>query len=526
MVDLRPIGINLDILNKYNYEKLMASVTIDGTPFISECPRITGTTNSKFLYTERGINVAITYTHGIHIAKGAYGIVYNAVMSKDEYKTNVVIKLVKFKNVRQITDVINEVIMQYIISSVVVFGESVCPKIYKIFINTEDDMIIGIVMDKINSSFLDKLYELKNYPSYIQLSYICSYLLRLSIIFDKLFELYNFSHRDMKPNNIMCGTNPLDVKLIDFGMACMKYNGINIFTQSYYNTQNSKQGRDLYQLLSYLTHTKENPDLELLHKDSILQLKPLMDLIKIMGITLKNISDMPINTRINPHLKNNRMIFEDAKNLEFSFSKGMIETLNLEKFSTPGRTTLMIPSPNNWGFDKNYSIYLFLESLEYEIDIKEINNGLLLILNELSKNYKFTQYYANIEDQLLKEIVIYTGKTLSDSNSLKYYCMMSYQILTSELLSRAFTHPFVFSIYRFDRTKKLLEIMDKIMSLERIDVTKYKYFTYEFCLSKNIVSEEYPITPAAMTPAAMTGGANKKTYDWYIGLFGDQYYVN
>lgn len=527
MVDLRPIGINIDTLNKYNYDRLMSSVSdADGTegavatPYISNCPKITGDTECKFLYSDKHEDIVITYKHKVHIAKGSYGIVHNATMKKGTELKDVVIKLVKYKNAGQIADVIKEVIMQYIISSVIVFENSVCPKVYKIFINDEDDMIIGIVMDKVNSSFNDKLVELYNFPAHIQLLFICTYLSRFSVIMDKLFELYNFNHRDMKPNNIMCGKDPLDVKIIDFGMSCMTYNGIKIYTENYYKTQNSKQGRDLYQLLSYLTHDKENPSTELLSKVTKFQLKPLMDMIKINGINLKHVSPTMIETKIDPHLKHNRLVFEDAKNLEFSFRRGIIENLNFEKFSTPRKTTLLIPSPTNWGFDKDFSIYLFLENLDYEINVKEINNNLLLILNELAKSNNFVHYYGDLKN----EISTYIEKTLiiSDSNALKYHSIISYQILTDELLKRAFTSPYVFSVYRLNRATHSLEKLDITKSYEPIDRKKYKYFTYEFFLSNAIVHKEYPLDPI------ITGGNRKdnKKYDWYIGLFGGSYYIN
>lgn len=547
MVDLRPIGINIDTLNKYNYDRLMSSVSdIDGTPYISNCPKITGDTECKFLYSDKHEDVVITYKHKVHIAKGSYGVVHNATMKKGAELKDVVIKLVKYKNAEQITDVIKEVIMQYIISSVIVFENSVCPKVYRIFINDEDDMIIGIVMDKVNSSFNDKLAELYNFPAHIQLLFICTYLLRFSVIMDKLFELYNFNHRDMKPNNIMCGKDPLDIKIIDFGMSCMTYNGIKIFTDNYYRTQNSKQGRDLYQLLSYLTHDKENPSMELLSKITKFQLKPLMDMIKINGINLKHVSPTMIETKIDPHLKHNRLVFEDAKNLEFSFKRGIIENLNFEKFSTPRKTTLLIPSPTNWGFDKDFSIYLFLENLDYEINVREINNNLLLILNEMAKSNNFVHYYGDIKNKITTEISTYTGKTfiISDSNSLKYHSMISYQILTDELLKRAFTSPYVFSIYRLNRVTHSLEKLDIAKSHEPIDRKKYKYFAYEFFLSNEIIHREYPLV------STVTGGTllkksveqdtlpskpveqgtlpnitNNKKYEWYIGLFGGSYYI-
>ena len=135
------------------------------------------------------------------------------------------------------------------------------PKIYNIYRTRKND-IIYIVMEHIPkslNSYLDTLYKDKG-P--IMLYTIGKLFYDISTILSNLFARYKFFHKDLHGGNIML-TDINTVKIIDFGMSCLTYEGVTYsISKSNVGYETPRQepclSFDLLILSSWLVQYKNN----------------------------------------------------------------------------------------------------------------------------------------------------------------------------------------------------------------------------------------------------------------------------
>jgi len=82
-----------------------------------------------------------------------------------------------------------------------------------------------------------------------------TYIIKIAKILQVLYAKLQFNHRDLKLDNIMYNRNPNNtenIKLIDFGYACLNYKGIQIFNKTSKMIKCFKISRDISSILYYI----------------------------------------------------------------------------------------------------------------------------------------------------------------------------------------------------------------------------------------------------------------------------------
>jgi serine/threonine protein kinase len=118
-----------------------------------------------------------------------------------------------------------------------------CPRLYLI---GKSASTYYLVMEKMKETIYTSLWSSADKPSLIRY-YFCQIAKIAGILNTKL----QFNHRDFKTDNIMYThrNGVRQVRYIDFGFSCLKYNGMPIITPNYYVKQCNLPSRDMNSLL-------------------------------------------------------------------------------------------------------------------------------------------------------------------------------------------------------------------------------------------------------------------------------------
>jgi serine/threonine protein kinase len=242
-IDLRPYGLNLVLDSSLSQDEFEARLTKD-------------IVLNKVKADAKGFTFAngakeLEYSNPRNLGEGVYGAVTECTNSN--LCRQVAIKKVFFnKNDTPevlLANFLKECIIQIILSEVSKpVGLSGVPEVYRIGISDEatptSGFIISELMDGTLDSFIaDRTQEAKDVI-------VTDALVQVADILEFFQKTVRFNHRDLKSNNVMyktVGDKPV-YRIIDFGLACIKWNQLQIQSQFYLFRSCFKAGRDLAQL--------------------------------------------------------------------------------------------------------------------------------------------------------------------------------------------------------------------------------------------------------------------------------------
>ena len=186
-----------------------------------------------------------TYTLHSVLGRGSYGTTYQAVRD-DEV---VALKVVQNPNLASLC---KESIIQILLMKESEQEENgpFVPRLYEIAFNRELDEAY-IVSERMTGTLFhliqrnSKQENDRILPGAIQ---------EIANSLQFLGERLKFNHRDLKPDNIMYTKTPYGAysyKLIDFGLSCLRWNGLKIQNESFFPSEKIcfKKDRDIPQLL-------------------------------------------------------------------------------------------------------------------------------------------------------------------------------------------------------------------------------------------------------------------------------------
>jgi len=226
----------------------------------------------RFQKPHSGQAVRINITK--NLSKGAYGQVFEA--NSPEHKTRFVVKCINlsaFEHRNSISkmdylyDICTEVLIQMLIydaTKELSFPEfnvlgPFTPKIY--YFGT-DGLEAFVVSEQLIGNIDDIIIKGASQ------SVLANCLLQVTKMIDWLFTTLNFSHRDLKTNNILVREigAKIHVSLIDFGLSCASLNGGKLVLKPFYLPSSrlkfsTSTTRDLHSLLfsvAYLTPYEPN----------------------------------------------------------------------------------------------------------------------------------------------------------------------------------------------------------------------------------------------------------------------------
>jgi hypothetical protein len=260
-LDLATYGVPHILRAGFNFNVIKQSDLRKGTRAISVS---SGETKSFTL----GDGAGVKYTVEENLGEGTYGIAYRAkAPDGKEYA----IKFIKEKlsDKTEFITFLKECIVQILVveASKTKADGPYAPRVYDICYNSTRNE--GYIRSELMKNKLDNLVGAFT-PDQNDV-FLPDALQQIAKMISDLQKSLEFSHRDMKGDNIMYTKGPGGrrlMRLIDFGMACVTWNGMKISGSSWFDASHScfKKDRDMSQLIFYIQryhHTKLSPQLDL-----------------------------------------------------------------------------------------------------------------------------------------------------------------------------------------------------------------------------------------------------------------------
>ena len=185
-----------------------------------------------------------------HIASGTYGSVYSGKLNINKTQHNIIVKKQELKKNDSDKSIILEVLINILLKTDKIIYRFV-PKYYGSY---KIENSICIINDYISNLTFDKLIKIlsrNNTNSVKANNIICSIFLQILLTLNVMQNRYNFTHGDLKTNNIMIlktqqqsitinkrNFNPhgYTFKYIDFGFSCMtSYTKTKFHVPHYYS---------------------------------------------------------------------------------------------------------------------------------------------------------------------------------------------------------------------------------------------------------------------------------------------------
>ena len=242
-IDLRPYGLNLVLDNTISQDEFEARLTKD-------------IVLNKVKADNKGFTFAngakeLEYSNPRNLGEGVYGAVTECTNSK--HCRQVAIKKVFFNKNNTpeflLANFLKECIIQIILSEVSKpVGLSGVPEVYRIGISDEETPTSGFIISELMDGTLDSFIADRTQEEKDVI--VTDALVQVADILEFFQKTVRFNHRDLKSNNVMyktVGDKPV-YRIIDFGFACIKWNQLQIQSQSYQFRSYFKAGRDLAQL--------------------------------------------------------------------------------------------------------------------------------------------------------------------------------------------------------------------------------------------------------------------------------------
>ena len=243
-IDLRPYGLNLVLDSSLSQDEFEARLTKD-------------IVLNKVKEDAKGFTFAngakeLEYSNPRNRGEGGYGAVSECTNSN--LCRQVAIKKVEFNNKKQTPEVqlsnfLKECIIQIILIEVSKpVGLAGVPEVYRIGISDEETPISGFMISELLDGTLDSFIadRTKEEKDVI----VTDALVQVADILEFFQKTVRFNHRDLHSKNVMyktVGNKPV-YKIIDLGLACIKWNQLKIQTRAYLFRSCFKAGRDLAQL--------------------------------------------------------------------------------------------------------------------------------------------------------------------------------------------------------------------------------------------------------------------------------------
>jgi serine/threonine protein kinase len=194
------------------------------------------------------------YSVGAFLGSGSYSTIYLA--THETTNISYTIKLIPLKN-STFESVIREAIIHILLAKESLnekHGPYV-PRFYEIAYDSYNDLMILRT-----ETIQDILYDRFRAGTKEENDNIVPHAIaQIAHILDFFYKRIGFNHRDCKPNNILYNYDPVsgrfDIKLIDFGLSCLCWNGIDIHAGDRFGGAACyRPSRDLTQFL-YATYT-------------------------------------------------------------------------------------------------------------------------------------------------------------------------------------------------------------------------------------------------------------------------------
>ena len=308
-----------------------------------------------------------------HIASGTYGSVYSGKLNINKTQHNIIVKKQELKKNDSDKSIILEVLINILLKTDKIIYRFV-PKYYGSY---KIENSICIINDYISDLTFDKLIKIlskNNTNSNVVNNVICSIFLQILLTLNVMQKRYNFTHGDLKTNNIMIlktqqpsitinkrKFNPhgYTFKYIDFGFSCMTSYTQTKFHVPHYYSDNicGNKYLDVLFLSVYLCIDLQNYKLTHLKIYSFL-VNRINKLLKEVNIKRGRYISVK-NDLVNGKIFNNFMMFtNNAKK-----SKGHLAYELLKSISNMKNKNFDLFSPEN--------IYVDFTS-NMRIDIKKV----------------------------------------------------------------------------------------------------------------------------------------------------------
>lgn len=260
-LDLKPYGVPHVLRAGFNFNTVKQTDLRNGSRAINVRD---GETKSFTL----GDGAGVKYSVEENLGEGTYGIAYR-VKAPDGKEYAIKFIKEKLSNKAEFITFLKECIVQILVveASKTKADGPYAPRVYDICYNTTRNE--GYIRSELMKNKLDNLVGAFT-PDQNDI-FVPDALLQIANIMRDLQISLEFSHRDMKGDNVMytkgVGGRRL-MRLIDFGMACVTWNGMKISGSSWFDASHScfKKDRDMSQLIFYIQryhHTKLSPQLDL-----------------------------------------------------------------------------------------------------------------------------------------------------------------------------------------------------------------------------------------------------------------------
>jgi len=221
-MDLRPYGIEASLATQSDLEHLTLANL------------------SEVHYTREGfVFPSGNYTITEKLGKGQYGSAYGVV--HETTRAQFAIKVQMYKDEKDIRNILNEAIMNILASY---YNPDFVMNFYEIGVDLMNKKILMRV-ERLEGTIQDLLYSKTPEENDTLIPNILTQLATILAFYQKTLKM---NHRDLLTDNIMYITKygQIQVKLIDFGLSCMKYKNIYIeTTHGGFKRRCNRKSRDL-----------------------------------------------------------------------------------------------------------------------------------------------------------------------------------------------------------------------------------------------------------------------------------------
>jgi serine/threonine protein kinase len=249
-IDLRPYGLNLVLDSSLSQAEFEARLTKD---LVMNKVRAD---DKRFVFSDpvKGSE----YSNPRTLGEGGYGAVTECTNANQ--CRQVAIKKVFFNNKTdtpeiQLANFLKECILQIILIEVSKpKGLTGVPDLYKIGISDEETPTSGFMISELMDGTLDRFLDNRSEEEKDVI--VTDALVQVADILEFFQRTVQFNHRDLHSKNVMYKTverRPV-YRIIDFGFSCLRWNQLQIQTNTYKFRSCFKAGRDLAHLTYELRH--------------------------------------------------------------------------------------------------------------------------------------------------------------------------------------------------------------------------------------------------------------------------------